>query len=293
MAALRHALLLAVIAVCSGFRARHRANKSVAAAMNELYVNLGNEQQYQVYWPTTQQTSCSAFLFSVGTAMSVSGYAEFATRMVAKGYIFIVVDPEPGSMTKLNKDRLQTAFLAGKEKWSEWTGNACGSIDAWLLGGHSAGGGTAHKVFVDMPNITDAVFSVDPFAAGDMGPNIDLPGLYWGLSDSTCFVGPAESSQAGFSRSAPTKRVLAKVEVKWQWVPPQPNFYHCSISNGCGVACMTTHDTPASFYQDVANAIEVFVHSLTTDQWGSALRSNLQALQTSTPLEWYVNEDSL
>jgi len=229
-------------------------------------------------------------LFSVGTTMSVSGYAEFATRVAAKGYIFIMVDPEPGSFTKLNKDKLQTAFLIGKERWSGWTGNACGSIDAWLLGGHSAGGGTAHAVFADMPSITDGVFSVDPLARGDLGPNIDLPGLYWGFSETTCFVKPADSSHAAYARSPVSKRVLAIVDVQWKWLPPQPIYYHCSISNGCNVACGSTVDTPASFYDDVIKSIDVFVHSLTTDQWEST-RSNLDALQIDTALEWHVNED--
>jgi len=303
MAALRLASLAAVVAACCSFRTRHTRdgpspyatmtmNSTAPSSVSELYVNVGNQQQYQVYWPTSKQSSCTAVMFAVGTSMSVSGYAEFGTRMAAKGYIFIVVDPEPGSMTKLNKDRLQTAFLAGKQQWSGWTGNACGSIDAWLLGGHSAGGGTAHAVFVDSPSVTDGVFSVDPLARGDLGPNLDLPGLYWGFSQSTCFVSPADSSQAAFLRSPSTKRVLAKVDVKWQSFPPTPKYYHCSISNGCNVACSSFSDTPAEFYEDVIKSIDVFVESLTTDQWGST-RSRLEALQIDTDLEWFVNEDSL
>lgn len=290
MAATRQLVLSLALATLSlGVRINYRRNSSVRG-VNERFVRYDRTRQYQVYWPTTQQSSCSAILFSVGTAMGVSNYGDFAASMVAKGFVFIMVDPEPGSMTKLNKGRLQDAYLTAKDSWAEWTDNACGSIDAWILGGHSAGGGTAHKVFVDMPNITDAVFSVDPFAMGDLGASIDLPGLYVGFSEQTCSVDPVVSSQAGYAKSAPTKRALAKVTVERH--NGDLTFHHCSISGGCSFVCRSGIPTPASFFHDVATMVETFAHTLTTNQW-ARFRSSMEALPISTPLQFYINEDTL
>ena len=77
-----------------------------------------------------------------------------------------IVDPEKGFPFKLNVEKLRSAYAHAKENLVSWSDGACGSVSKWLLGGHSAGGGTTHKVLAADPSMANGIFSVDPFTKG-------------------------------------------------------------------------------------------------------------------------------
>lgn len=272
--------------------ARVTAGKGGEESLSSQSTLIRNSKgHFQLYWPSASQSSCSAVLFSVGTAMGAGEYPKIADALTARGFVVGIVDPQPGSMTKLDDKKLSAAFTEAKTNLLGWTGGTCRSVKTWLMGGHSAGGGTAHKVFETNPSMTDAVFSVDPFAKGDLGGNIPLPGLYWGFSKSTCFVSPRDSSEAGYTRSDAGKRVLAKVKVtnKFTLCGSEPDYFHCSISDGCGIACGNCgRGTPATYYEEVADSVKSFASMVSSGSWGNL---NSIAVETATPVTWFLGTD--
>merc|ERR1719203_2501646 len=146
-------------------------------------------QQFAVHTPSTHGGSCAAVLFSVGTASSVTGYDSMASALTAKGFIVAIVDPEMGFPFKNDVDKLHDAYSYAKDNLVSWSDGACGSISKWLMGGHSAGGGTAHKVLAMNPSMADGIFSIDAFTNAGLGEHkVDLPSLHWGFDVTTCFV---------------------------------------------------------------------------------------------------------
>lgn len=283
-------LLSSLLFACgNSARVAEKASEGSSSAGSTLIKN--DKGYFKVYWPAPTSGSCSAVLFSVGTAMGQHEYPQIAEALTARGILVGIVDPQPGSMTKLDVDKLTAAFTEAKANLLQWSGGACGSVNTWLMGGHSAGGGTAHKVFEANAGMTDAVFSVDPFAKGDLGGNIQLPGLYWGFSKSSCFVDPKDSSEAGYVRSQSGKRVLAKVTVtkKFTMCGSEPDYFHCSISDGCGIACGNCgRGTPDSFYEDVAESVKTFAGIVRYGRWGSL--SDV-AVTSATPVTWFMGDE--
>lgn len=242
-------------------------------------------RQYKVHFPDSIQRSCHAILFSVGTGVSVGKYDTFAEALVQKGYIVAIVDPERGSMTKLDANKLQGAYAEAKDQLLSWT-SACDSINKWIVGGHSAGGGTAHKVLVSNPSLADAIFSVDPFTKGDMGGDVRLPALYWGFDVTTCFVTKSAAAEGYYGLTENTKRVFYRAEkvMENSLCGFAPKYFHCSIVDGHCPACTNCKDTPAYFFEDIANSVDAFINSALTGSWSA---SNVE-VQTTTPVVIFV-----
>jgi len=173
------------------------------------------KQQFKVHVPESNQASCEAVLFSVGTSVKVDGYDSLAAALVKRGFAVVIVDPEKGWPTKNNVGKLRDAYTHAKENLVSWSGGACGSISKWLVGGHSAGGGTAHKVLAAEPSMASGMFSVDPFTRGDLGGVVNLPGLYWGFDVTSCFVNKEESAEAYYGLSAADKRIFIRAKKEY------------------------------------------------------------------------------
>lgn len=199
-----------------------------------------------------------------------------------------IVDPEKGSMTKLDVDKLRTAYAFAKENLIGWSGRACTSVNKWVIGGHSAGGGTAHKIFADDASMADAIFSVDPFTRGDMGGDVPLPGLYWGFDVTTCFVAKDAGAKGYYELTQRDRRVFMRAERKMQLgkCGYAPRYYHCSIVDGACTACTNCADTPEYFFEDVANSVDAFAKALS----GTWSRNNV-AIQTTTPIDIFVDAE--
>jgi len=217
-----------------------------------------------LHYPDASQTSCEVILFSVGTATSVGGYDSMAGALTQKGFVVAIVDPQKGNPTKLDVEKLREAYSHVKDNLVGWAGDKCQSVSKWIVGGHSAGGGTAHKVFDSDPSMADAVFSVDPFTKGDMGGEVNLPSLFWGFDVTTCFVTKEVAAVGYYALTSSEKRVLvrAQKELTWSACGYAPKYFHCSVVDGGCTACTNCMDTPEYFFEDVANSVRVFVDNL-------------------------------
>jgi len=261
---------------------------SKAFSMGGRIVDLPG-QQFSVHVPETAQDSCEAVLFSVGTAVSVGGYDSMAAALVKRGFAVAIVDPEKNWPTKLNVDKLRDAYAHAKENLVAWSNGACGSISKWLIGGHSAGGGTAHKVLAVDPSMADGIFSVDPFTKGDLGGALNLPGLYWGFDVSTCFVTKEQAASAYYGLSEKSKRIFVRVQKEYITTKCgySPKYYHCSIVDGGCTACTNCMDTPEYFFEDVADTVLKFSKAFAIRSW---TRDTL-SLKSATPADYFVAED--
>lgn len=245
-----------------------------------------SKMQFKVHFPDSYQKSCTAVMFAVGTGVSVKGYDSMSAALVEKGFVSVIVDPERGSMTKLDPEKLLPAFQEAKSKLLTWT-SACGQISKWVAGGHSAGGGTAHTVVANNPTIADAVFSVDPFEIGNNGVGtVNKPGLYWGFDFTSCFVSKGKAAKAAFDQTVGGKRVFVRVKKESQWslCGYAPKYFHCSIVDGGCTACTNCKYTPKTFFEDVANSVELFVQ----DSFRSTWNPKVVDLQMTTPVDMFT-----
>lgn len=246
-----------------------------------------SERQFKVHFPDSYQQRCKAVMFAVGTGVRVEGYDSMAAALVQKGFVVVIVDPERGSMTKLDPVKLLPAFEEAKSTLLTWT-SACGGIDKWIVGGHSAGGGTAHTVVAKNPAIADAVFSVDPFEIGSNGEGtVNKPALYWGFDFTSCFVSKSKAAVAAFDQTAGGRRVFVRVKKVSQWslCGYAPKYFHCSIVDGGCTACTNCKDTPSSFFEDVANTVDTFVQ----DSFRSSWNPRVVDVVTTTPVDMFTN----
>jgi len=246
-------------------------------------------RQFKVHFPDTTQSSCDAILFSVGTAVAVHGYDTMSQGLVQKGFIVVVVDPEKGSMTKLDVAKLKTAYIQAKLNLYTWSSQACDSINNYIVGGHSAGGGTAHKVFDEDPSVADAIFSVDSFTRGNIGGVVNLPSLHWGFDVTTCFVDREAGAAAYYDLTSQNKRVFyraAKV-MDTGLCGVVARYYHCAIVDGGCRACRNCLDTPDYFFEDIVNSVDAFAKAL-AGTWSK----DAVTVETTTPVDIFEGSDS-
>jgi hypothetical protein len=234
----------------------------------------------KLHFPDAPQASCEAVLFSVGTAVDVNGYDSLAQALTKRNFVVAIVDPQKGNPTKLSVEKLHAAYTHVKENLVDLAGDKCQSVSKWIVGGHSAGGGTAHKVFAQDSSMADAVFSVDPFSAVTPSPveeshegrssedtiiqGLDIPSLFWGFDVTTCFVSKEKAAKGHYEATTPSKRVFVRAKRIMQWCDcgHSPKYYHCSIVDGGCMGCMNCMDTPVFFFEDVANSVRIFVDNL-------------------------------
>jgi len=226
--------------------------------------NSAGRIEWSLHYPAASQTSCEVVLFSVGTGASVGGYDSMSKALTDQGFAVAIVDPERGSMTKLNVEKLRAAYSHVKEIFVGEAGDKCQSVSKWIVGGHSAGGGTAHQIFARDPSMADAVFSVDPFARADIVGGVNLPSLFWGFDVTTCFVNRRDGAQGYYLATETEKRVFVRAqrEMAWTLCGYSPRYFHCAIVDGGCTACTNCKATPDYFFDDVAKSVRVFVDNL-------------------------------
>merc|ERR1740121_489547 len=228
-----------------------------------------DDQEYMVYWPAGNRESCDAILFAVGTTISVEKYPDMAATLVEKGFVVVVVDPEKGSMTKLNAEKSKAAFDFAKANLMSWV-PSCGRVSKWIVGGHSAGGGTAHAVVAANPSIADAMFQVDPFdlAMNGKSATVTKPVLVWGFDYTTCFVSKENAALMAYENTDNERKVFVRVQRQnvWSSCGYGPKFLHCSVGGGCAV-CGSCADTPPEFFKDMASTVDQFLVDAFARSW--------------------------
>lgn len=273
---MRHEFVLLSILACQAFApmgARVRVRKGRKGASNQTQGNsIGqvkksfSANEFVVYYPESSQDVCDVIMFAVGTAVSVDQYGNFSHSLVGKGYVVVIVDPQKGSLTKLDFEKSKAAFETAKSGLGDWI-STCGSFEKWIMGGHSAGGGTAHAVISANPSLADAVFSFDPFDLGLNGRSavVNKPALYWGFDFTSCSATKEKSAQMAYDLTDNERRVL--VRVKKVGSSFNPTFFHCSLVDGGCFFCSRFFDTPPEFFVDLSNTVSQFITDAFARTW--------------------------
>ena len=250
----------------------------------------------RVFRPATAPASCEAVLFGVGTGLTTSSYQSLGSAINGYGYVFVVMDHAPGNAFG-KADAARYAALAADVKANllGWLGasSPCAGVAHWIVGGHSASGQAAHAAAIANPQIAHAIFSADPYDVSGLG-SVTLPGLYWGFSSTTCFVGVNKAAKAAYARTPNPGRAMHKTNTTMTWAlcGYVPKYHHQSfIDYGLNLGtlgCSNCIQTPTSFYADVANSLNKFVVARFYGSWSKA---NLQVSNRSTPATLYVDGD--
>jgi hypothetical protein len=250
--------------------------------------NLGTGQ-VRVFYKSPSPATCEAFILAVGTAMSRDSYDNLANQMIAYGYVVVIMDHQPGSMTKTDAGAFRNCTIEVQNNILSWlSGTGCTGIAHWILGGHSAGGQAAQNAVGGDLNLADAMFSIDPYNI-EGASRINLPGLYWGFDVTTCFVEKTDAAMAAYYY-CDGPRAFYRVNKINSWGPCgySPKFYHCSFADGSCPACTNCMTTPSYFFTDVAKSVNKFINAAFYGTWSKA---NV-TVSTTTPTTLFVDSDA-
>jgi hypothetical protein len=247
--------------------------------------------QARIYYKSPSPASTEAIIFAVGTAMSRDSYDNLAAAITnTYGYVVIILDNVPGSMTKQDGTKYRNCALELK---STLIGLLAGkgvttSIAHWIMGGHSGGGQAAVLAVGSDPSLANAMIGLDPYNI-EGTPRIAVPTLNWGFTETTCFVEKSDAAEAAYYYSD-GRRAFYRVKKIYSWGPCgySPKYYHCSFADGSCPACTNCMYTPSAFYTDVAKSVNKFVNAAFYGTWSKA---NL-AVSTTTPTLLYVDSDA-
>lgn len=241
----------------------------------------------RIHYSATTPASCDVILLGVGTAMSASSYDTLSGELNKYGYVTVILDHAPGSLTKTSASQYAALANEVKANLTGWLGGTCTGVAHWLMGGHSAGGQAAQAAIADGLTQTDAIFSIDPYNANNAG-TVNVPALYWGFDVTTCFVTKDDAAKAAYQRSQ-SQRAFYRVAAKYSWGPCgySPKYFHCSFCDGHCPACTNCMQTPAHFFVDVAASVNKFITAAFYGNWSkSALK-----ITATTPVTLFVDTD--
>ena len=242
----------------------------------------------RVHYPNPVPAGVNTFILAVGTAMSRSDYDNLANQLVAKGYVAVIMDHQPGSLTKTDAGKFTSCVNTVKSQIASWLSPAgFTSVSHWILGGHSAGGQAAHYAVAATPSLADAMFSIDPYNLSS-APNVHGPALYWGFASTTCFVTVNDAAKAAYARTTGHREEVKVGSVNaFNPCGYSPKYYHCSFADGSCPACTSCTLPPASFFIDIANTVQKFVNAAFYTGWSRAALT----VSTTTPVSFYVDGD--
>jgi hypothetical protein len=242
----------------------------------------------RVHYPYPVPPAAEAFVLAVGTAMSRSSYDFLAAQLNGKGYVVVIMDHQPGNLTKTDAGKYRDCVNLVKGQIGGWLAPAGFSTVAhWILGGHSAGGQAAQSAVAANPGLADAIFSIDPYNLSG-APRVNGPALYWGFQTTTCFVGAKDAAKAGYY-GTDGRRAFVRVNKSYSWGPCgySPKYFHCSFCDGHCPGCTNCMTTPNHFFVDVANSVQRFVNAAFYGPWSKAALSG----STTTPTSLFVDAD--
>ncbi len=261
---------------------------SGSAQANYFDKTLGTGQ-VRVFYKSPSPANCEAFILAVGTAMSRDSYDNLANQMIAYGYVVVIMDHQPGSMTKTDAGKFRNCTIEVQNNILGWlSGTGCTAIAHWIVGGHSAGGQAAQNAVSGDASLADGMFSIDPYNIDGAG-RVNLPGLYWGFNLTTCFVEMTDAAEAAYYYND-GPRAFYRVNKIYSWGPCgySPKFYHCSFADGSCPACTNCMYTPSYFYTDIAKSVNKFINAAFYGTWSKA---NV-TVSTTTPTVLFVDSDA-
>jgi hypothetical protein len=243
----------------------------------------------RVHYPTPTPASAEVFVMGVGTAMSRWDYDNMAAQINGKGYVFVAMDHQPGSLTKTDPVKYANCVNTVKSNINAWLAPAgLVTVAHWIVGGHSAGGQAAQNAKSANPALADAIFSIDPYNLTGAG-SVTGPALYWGFNVTTCFVGINDAAKAGYYGTV-GQRAFVRVKRVYSFNPCgySPKFFHCSFCDAHCPACTNCMLTPSYFFTDIANSVQKFIVAAFYGTWSKA---NLTVPMT-TPIDLFVDSDA-
>jgi hypothetical protein len=244
--------------------------------------------QVRVFYPAPAPSACDAIVLGVGTSMSRGDYNKLSNKLIAHGYVVVIMDHNPGNMVKTDATRYRNCILDIQANLVNWlAGTGCASISHWILGGHSAGGQAAQNAIAGDPGLADGIFSIDPYNCSGAGA-VSQPALYWGFNVTTCFVTQSDAATAAYYGSN-GPRAFYRVKKVYAFNPCgySPKFFHCSFCDNHCPMCTNCMYTPDSFFTDVASSVNAFVNAAFYGTWSKA---NL-TVATTTPRDIFVDGD--
>lgn len=243
----------------------------------------------RVHHPPAVAAAPEVFVLAVGTAMSRSSYDFLSAQLTAKGYVVVIMDHQPGNLTKTDAGKFRTCVDLVKARIAGWLApRGYAGAAHWIVGGHSAGGQAAQYALAADPTMADAIFSIDPYNLSG-APRVPGPALYWGFETTTCFVGVNDAARAGYY-GTDGRRAFVRVKRGYSWGPCgySPKYFHCSFCDGHCPGCTNCMTTPNSFFIDVAGSVQRFVNAAFYGTWSkSALAGS-----TTTPTTLFVDGDA-
>eukprot|EP00457_Paulinella_chromatophora_P011056 gb/GEZN01011181.1/.p1 GENE.gb/GEZN01011181.1/~~gb/GEZN01011181.1/.p1 ORF type:complete len:317 (+),score=24.12 gb/GEZN01011181.1/:117-1067(+) len=174
--------------------------RSVGGGWTDKSIEKPTKAKCRVFFPTLAiKSSCVVFVIAVGTGMRSDGYNRLGTKLCESGHVMAVVDPNPGSMVKLDSLRFRNAFEAARQNMDAWMLNATNSSKCpgknwkYVVGGHSAGGQAAANSLAISTEGVNGFLGLDPYNCKSVTSKAKtalqkLPGAVWGLKRTTCAV---------------------------------------------------------------------------------------------------------
>jgi len=242
----------------------------------------------RVHYPNPVPAAAEAFVLAVGTAMSRSNYDFLSAQLASKGYVVVIMDHQPGNLTKTDAGKYRDCMLLVKSQIGSWLGPVgLGTVAHWIAGGHSAGGQAAQHAVAATPGLADGIFSIDPYNLSG-APRVPGPALYWGFEATTCFVSANDAAKAGYY-GTDGRRAFVRVSRRYSWGPCgyAPKYFHCSFCDGHCPGCTNCMTTPNHFFVDIANSVQRFVNAAFYGPWSKAALSG----SMTTPTTLFVDSD--
>jgi hypothetical protein len=219
-------------------------------------------------------SSCHfALLLGVGTFMDVGDYDNLSKALVNnQNLVVVIMDHNVHNLDKRSSTKF--ASLANEITFQINTLiPPCTQIQPKLMiGGHSAGGQAAMQAWEQgllsmLPSDVIGFIGLDPYEISDatMANNImmNLSGLYWGFSTTTCLVSVQKAAKAAYERTMINGRVLYVIHNE----KSDSQMTHCIFTDkGCGfypLGCGTTRNTTFNLiYTMVAESVQLFLQAL-------------------------------
>jgi hypothetical protein len=227
--------------------------------------------------PLSSHHSCSHVVVTgVGTSMSVDQYDKIAAQIVTgTSIVFVVSNHNVNGLAKTSAEQYARLLNNIHDHLNEILVPVCQSqIDAKkhiVIGGHSSSGQAAFEAAQStLLNFQPlAFFGLDPF---QISPStiathkpLYLPALYWGLTETTCFVNVEAAALGAYSLTSP--HVGGKV--LYSIVNKDKDTTHCVFTDhGCGMGIIVVCPTEMGsewVYEAVAQSLQMFLKALDSE----------------------------
>ena len=206
-------------------------------------------------------------LLGVGTTMSTSDYDVLSTELVTnEPIVAIIVDQNPFWFVKTNANRFASFTNAIVEQLDQIV-PVCQNRPPpkqIVIGGHSAGGQAAWNSIPRLSYQPTGFLGLDPFRLDpNDDSNMNLPGLFWGFTETSCQVTAGQAAKAGYQASTEDGRVFYQINNS-----DGSAAGHCSFTDGGCFGPVCPAAASSSWVREsVAEGTQRFLKALGEGEW--------------------------